>query len=313
MQPRTIPTHDRHSFFKYISAATAAIVLQNRALRWSSPLLFNDPFDVPREMSFGVTPREIVDAVSRRLMTLFDNPPEDTSLLEPKLRMIAEAIKRGIPPDVKAELIAGIRESAAQLEPTSHSMDQMRDMWRAWIPQMRILCLTESPNHTAMWFHYADKYKGAVLEFRCVSESDSPWLIAKPIAYPAEKPEVYTAEGWAALLAMPKELAIRRMLDVAAYTKAPDWSYEKEWRVMTFKRPTDTGNFTDYKFDQRELAGLYLGPLITQEDRSTLLHLVAAYPSARVFNVSVGMSRELIFEEHKVNSNSSRPPPVAAE
>lgn len=66
-------------------------------------------------MSFGVTPREIVEAVSRRLIALFDNPPEDTSLLEPKLRTIAEAIKRGIPPDVKAKLIAGIRESAAGL------------------------------------------------------------------------------------------------------------------------------------------------------------------------------------------------------
>jgi hypothetical protein len=33
-----------------MSAATARIVLADRKLRWSSPILFNDPFDVPREM-----------------------------------------------------------------------------------------------------------------------------------------------------------------------------------------------------------------------------------------------------------------------
>jgi hypothetical protein len=37
-------------------ASTAKIVLQNKTLRWSSPVEFNDPFDVPRELAFDVTP-----------------------------------------------------------------------------------------------------------------------------------------------------------------------------------------------------------------------------------------------------------------
>ncbi len=45
--------NDRKSFFKYMSPGTAKTVLENSTLRWSSPILFNDPFDVPREMSSG--------------------------------------------------------------------------------------------------------------------------------------------------------------------------------------------------------------------------------------------------------------------
>jgi hypothetical protein len=38
--------HDRKHFYKYTTAETAKTVLQNGTLRWSSPSLFNDPFDV---------------------------------------------------------------------------------------------------------------------------------------------------------------------------------------------------------------------------------------------------------------------------
>ena len=37
--------HDRRFFYKYVAACTARIVLASRKLRWSSPVLFNDPFD----------------------------------------------------------------------------------------------------------------------------------------------------------------------------------------------------------------------------------------------------------------------------
>jgi hypothetical protein len=63
-------THDRQKFYKYVSAATAKEVLATRTLRWSSPMLFNDAFDVPRELSFGVTPDQIVAALAQRMADL---------------------------------------------------------------------------------------------------------------------------------------------------------------------------------------------------------------------------------------------------
>ena len=287
--------HDRQSFFKYMSADTARMVLTNRSLRWSSPTLFNDPFDVPRELSFGITPDEVVQASARRMAQLIEDPPEDTSQFGDKLRLIVGAVKKGISAELKAELLAGLEQVVASHHPTGKSMDELRELWRTWLPDHRILCLTESPAHAAMWHHYANKYCGVVLEFRCIDELDSAWLAARPVTYPQSKPAVYTASGWAELFCLQQEAAIRVMLDAATYTKSPDWSYESEWRIASFKRPTDSGHFSDYKFDRQELGAVYFGPMISPEDRLSLRIAAGAFPTARLWDVAIGMSREFSF------------------
>ena len=115
--------HDRKSFFKYMSAATARAVLTNHTLRWSSPVLFNDPFDVPRELSFGLTPADIVQALSARMAELIENPPEDTFELAPGVRLIVDTVKRGISPQLRAELLDGLKETAASHRPAGESME----------------------------------------------------------------------------------------------------------------------------------------------------------------------------------------------
>lgn len=287
--------HDRQSFYKYMSASTAKIVLANKTLRWSSPLLFNDPFDIPRELAFGLNYGDLVQAGAKRIAELITSPPEDTSNLSTKLRMIVDAVNRGISDEAKAEMLAALGDMTTSHPPSKQSLEEFRAMWRSIIPDFRILCLTESQGHIAMWYHYAEKYRGAVLEFRCVDEVDSPWLCARPVNYPLEKPEVYTAEGWARLMTMRVESSVAEMMEIAVYNKAADWSYENEWRISTFKRETDTGNFTDYPFNACELAGVYIGPLALESDQAELIGSAKSYPSASVFNVSVGMDRELHF------------------
>ena len=287
--------HDRESFFKYMSASTARAVLTNRSLRWSSPILFNDPFDVPRELSFGITPDEFVKASARRMTHLISHPPEDTTQFSEMVRQIIEAVKRGISAELKTELLAGIDELVASQHPSGESMNELRDLWRAWLPDHRILCLTQSPAHAAMWHHYADKYRGVVLEFRCVDELDSAWLAAQPVTYPSSKPAVYTADGWAEIMTMQQEAAIKAILHSATYTKSPDWGYEAEWRIASFKHPTDTGDFSDYGFNRQELGALYFGPMISPDDRMSLRIAVGAFPAARLWDVAIEMNREFSF------------------
>lgn len=213
--------HDRQSFFKYMSANTARIVLTNRSLRWSSPILFNDPFDVPRELSFGIEPDEVVRASAQKIAQLIEGPPEDTSQFGYKLSLVVDAAKRGISEGLKAELLSGLEQVVASHHPTGESMNELRELWRTWLPNHRILCLTESPAHAAMWYHYANKYNGVVLEFKCIDELDSAWLAARPVTYPATKPAIYTASGWAELLCLKQDVAFKAMFDAATYTKSP--------------------------------------------------------------------------------------------
>lgn len=290
-------THTRESFFKYMPASTAKLVLANGTLRWSSPLLFNDPFDIPRELSFGVTPDEIVQALSKRMVELIEKPPEDTSMLEPNLRMIIEAAKKDKSNALKQELHAGIKSSAETLKPGRAGLDALRELWRSWIPEFRILCLTESPAHAAMWYHYADSYKGIVIEFKCLDAVDSAWLGAMPVTYPKEKPAVYTADGLAEILTLRHELAVRKIRISGTYTKSPDWSYESEWRIASYMRPGESGLFSDYKFHPLEVGAIYLGPQSPRDVRVDISRLAKAYPHAKVLSTSIGLSRDFIFEE----------------
>jgi hypothetical protein len=287
--------HDRKCFFKYMTAETACLVLAARSLRWSSPVLFNDPFDVPRELVFGVTPDDLVAACGARIASLIEAPPDDHSALSPQLRLVVETIKKGIPDELREQLLATARAHLPHKH-TSGALEEFRDMWRRSLPDLRILCLTEGPLHAAMWLHYANAYTGAVLEFACTEELDSAWFAARPVTYSSTKPQVYTADGWADMLCLEQEIGVKRILDVATYTKSPDWSYEAEWRITTFKRPGDTGHYTDYKFNARELVGIYFGPLTVERDRTALMALASAYPDAKVFSVRPGHSWEFIVE-----------------
>jgi len=289
--------HERSNFFKYMPADTAEAVLKNRTLRWSSPILFNDPFDVPRELIVDISYNDILRASAKFLSRLFQNPPDDTSRLSPKIRMIVDEAKVGMPPELKQRLLEGLADPEPMTVHSGDSIEALRQLWRTLIPDLRILCLTERPTHAAMWFHYARNYSGAVLEFNCIDEIDSALLTAERVTYPTEKPPIYTAEGWGELLVVDQETAVERVLHIATHTKAPDWSYEDEWRVVTYKRPDDGGHFTDYPFHSPELAAIYIGPLTSEPDQNALIDLMNEYPHAKVFKVSIGVSREFVIQE----------------
>lgn len=59
-----------HTFLKYMTAEVANIVLVSNKLRWSSPLLFNDPFDVPRDFNLGFDTEELKQPLIDEMMSL---------------------------------------------------------------------------------------------------------------------------------------------------------------------------------------------------------------------------------------------------
>lgn len=284
------------SFFKYLSSQTAKSVLKNQSIRWSSPLLFNDPFDVPRALGFGVTPVSVGNELMKLVLELTADPPEDISHLHKQLATIAKAIKIGLPLHLQKNLIAEFRKNFASAASCSSGLDSFRELWESLLPTLRILCLTDSPSHVAMWYHYADKYRGIVLEYSPSALADSVFFRANPVTYPEVKPAFYGASGWAEFLTMKSEFAARKLLDQAIFTKSPDWSYESEWRILTFANGVETKElFSDYKFGVPKLTGIYLGPLLPDHEKCEILEMAKKYPEAKLSSVSVGMARELIF------------------
>lgn len=297
--------HDRTSFFKYMPLSTAEIVLTNGTLRWSSPLRFNDPFDVPRSLFHGVTAAQMREAVARDMLEIYKSPPADDEDFIDDVRSMIAAAKRmqgQIDFDsVEERLLADSEADAIHDQAGGKALSELQAHWQRLLPTLRVLCLSEDPSHVAMWHHYADKYKGVVIEVRCIDRLDSSWLAARKVTYPTEKPAVYSAVGLASLLRY-KSLKLANMMGrIAIETKSPDWSYEKEWRIFTYEDRTDMGDstFSDYPFAREELASVYIGPLCEEPEK--VLTLAATYPDVRAFKASVGHFRELEFEPIELN------------
>jgi len=148
--------HDRQLFYKYATAGTAKAVLSTRKLRWSSPLIFNDPFDVPRKLIFECGARELQEALAEELARLIESgapaPPAATPMLGVLL-----ATLRNAGPHVSAVIAEDLRVNALKNIPEpAVGFRAFQDYWDSAVPTFRILCMSETAVSTAMWAHYAD-------------------------------------------------------------------------------------------------------------------------------------------------------------
>lgn len=69
-------------------------------------------------------------------------------------------------------------------------MAELKEKWREIVPRFRILCLSELNDVTSMWNHYADEYRGVVLEFEAVDQLDSVFLVARLVTYQDVPPAI---------------------------------------------------------------------------------------------------------------------------
>lgn len=268
---KTNQKHDRSSFYKYVSSEVAKIILVNKTLRWSSPLLFDDPFDVTRVLAADIKPSEIQECLIDRLIDLIQNNVELPSELKPQLRFIIETVRKSGRNDVKEEIINSFHDSKNEPITESPALDELREMWKNMAPTFRILCFSARNDIASMWDRYANKYRGVVLEFSCLKELDSSWFMAEPVQY---RPSFLDKAGWGGLSTLNQKAATEYIFNESCYTKTPDWSYQEEWRVISFEKTRENGKYSDYKFNPKELSAVYLGPEISAKDREIILALL---------------------------------------
>jgi hypothetical protein len=81
----------------------------------------------------------------------------------------------------------------------------------------RVYCLATEPANTLMWSHYAEKHTGICLEYRC---DDGVFSTALKVVYCETYPRLDLADDNPDTLLLP------------LLTKAEDWSYEDEYRLI---------------------------------------------------------------------------------
>lgn len=183
-------SHDRGHFFKYLNASTGKIVLKNRTLRWSTPALLNDPFDMQFDLHVTLDRAAVKAAPLEKLWNSFygDNPPRPNN----QLGEIISAFK-GLFPILPREAFnmkfgGAIDEG---FERAQTRLPQFHDGIRKLMAEGKILCLSEIQDNLLMWSHYAGQHTGLVLRMRCVPELDSAWGAAKPVEYLDQMPRLH--------------------------------------------------------------------------------------------------------------------------
>lgn len=166
--------------------------LKNGTVWLSSPASFNDPFDCAINLDRNKIGESMGHAVDQ-IAKVYNFSEE-----------VLSAYKKVKPEDEVA-------------------YDQLRKSLSEVMQAIGVLCLSETPSEILMWSHYAGNHAGFCIEYDL--GEDTP---LRKNAQPVHYTEVFPSLSLKDLPAGTKN----NFLETCIYTKAIQWGYEKEWRVI---------------------------------------------------------------------------------
>lgn len=267
-------SHERRYFYKYVSAAIAKLILKSRTLRWSSPIRFNDPFDTTQEVPLAFAPALLNALLIEEWVSLVEQGNAG-SVSRPILAMPGRRLDSASSNERKRFIRDFHRAAPSTTREQIDAFDALKEHWRNVVPRLRVLCLSELNDVTPMWFHYADRYKGAVLEFESIDELDSCFLVARPVIYHDPPPAIAEARKWVRCLLGQSQKTTLDLFKEYQYTKTISWAYEREWRIVRVAGSGDTAQFADYPFRPLELSRFYFGSDCSEADQKAILSLLS--------------------------------------
>jgi Protein of unknown function (DUF2971) len=204
------------SLFKYLHPDRVD-VLSGQAVRFSSPAVLNDPFELKPHLAALASPDYIEAELNRRIPELLH---EELAKLPSELRLLvsAETLKETIP----SQLLRVKKDVHGMAELLMPKLQEV--MARKFEDLVGILCLSEVADSLLMWAHYADSHRGFLIEFdemspffdRRVSHGDELRHLRK-VTYKSQRPTLTLAD----------------IEDISSLmTKGCDWKYEAEWRMI---------------------------------------------------------------------------------
>jgi DUF2971 family protein len=219
-------------------------MLRDQMLHFSHPHNVNDPWDC--KPWFDCQPM-IEDPEKREAMIAFFNrelPPE--TLNDPRRPHFENQLR-------------------TDDEMMRKRMAESSTILATELSTLRIYCLTPFADNTLMWSHYANDHKGICLEF-----ANNNFFIrhARAVRYEKNYP-VWTPQSYG-----PGKDA--NILDLIL-TKAMDWCYEREWRIIASARegPTKLHNHDFVSLPLGALSAIIIG--CENKDHSEIIEIVKAH------------------------------------
>jgi len=157
---RMVKTHDRDYFCKYTTAKVAQLILDTLTVRWSSPALFNDPFDTQLELRFGFEAAEFPEPMAQAIEKLVFAESEPPWVVPDRLGRavtMLRLIRHKLPP---AEFARKSREALESgIRNATETMRLYHEWWPKYVRTMRVCCVAEEHDNLLMWSHYASSIR----------------------------------------------------------------------------------------------------------------------------------------------------------
>lgn len=173
------------------------LLLLKSQMYLSSPLSFNDPYDC--------RPHYVIDGTDRELRfylkTLFREHMSGATRNDIN-RQVAKIVNRATRPGFDFGSV----------------FNQQYDML---LKSVGMLCLAKTPESILMWSHYASSHTGVCIQFEANVDVDSIFLLAQEVIYSKQFPVIN-----------PLRSTEDEKLTNGLLTKAKDWSYEQEFRII---------------------------------------------------------------------------------
>jgi hypothetical protein len=241
-------------------------VLRNQCIRFSSPAVFNDPFELKPHLAALATPEFAAAELQRSFPRIL---AEELAKFPTKLRSLLPA------EELKAYMEMQLPSIQKSLEGmTAQMMPLFQDtMARKLEELLGVLCLSESSRSLLMWAHYADSHRGFVVQFdetspffdRRVSDKDELRHLRR-VTYSSERPS----------------LTLSELEDVSVFlVKSIEWEYEVEWRMImpladaSHVLGTGPEAIHLYSFPASAVTSVILGCRMSEAKRSEIQSLLA--------------------------------------
>ena len=159
------PLHNKDGFFKYYTAESAKVTLESCTRKWSTPFLFNDPFDNQFDLIYDEPTTELIDQNLQKFLEILNSsepllPSQfgaDTPAMEALRQLHIDD------PDFRytEEEIAYLKEGVVEgMVRVIAALPEVNAEIRRIIADTTIFCLSETHDNLLMWSHYAANHTG---------------------------------------------------------------------------------------------------------------------------------------------------------
>lgn len=270
------PPHNEKYFYKYASIETAKNILNTRKFRYSSPLLFNDLFDVQTELTFNFDINNFHNEIVNEMIRLASSEEkihfeEGTDFKKAIVLLKQHIEKEGkINALMKYNLIEINKIMDQVLEETRVNYNYM---WKEFLKALRVFSMSTKYDSILMWSNYSKNHTGVVFKLKVLPEEDNLICVANPVVYKSEPLKFFSKDELINDILGIQKLEYNKMYRQYAKIKYDLWRYENEWRVWTFEWNHNNQLFSDYKLFPNELEAIYFGCNTNDNDLSEIKEL----------------------------------------